>query len=600
MQAPAETATRAVNEARQLIGRGDLPAARALLAAELATPEPSLAAFLLMAELHRESGELRDALRVLAAAADRFGNTIKLQLRRARVLYESGDVDSALDEVGAARKTHPRNGMACLLRLRWLLELQQTEEAVAEGDAMLDNPELPPETLRYWVLAALRCGATARIVARRGRLAALFPADAVQVALMAAGAGDAEIASAGVQALSVDAREDGQRYARCLAVHGQGAAALAFIARVRPLYPQAGELAYLEQIARLSVDGATLADSAQDLASGDVVPDPQELARMTQLLSLVGASHDAHDAMVRALQQVREPQARSLRALELAELLFSRDDTARARELAAAVDPSEMKRRDHLRYLRLSGALGVAAPKASATPLAIEPDELLEDGWLRHYRFGSERCLVWFGGINAFAEAARQQRWLPFWKAAGVSVLTVQDHRRMASMAGFGRYFPHRADAEKALAGLLPGLGYRQWVCGGASLAGASAIFYGAHLRAAGLLLFSAFTHAPEEPASTLDKDALLYLHRLREEFHLDIEDVRILLARFPAPGLLVHHHYGAKSAVDDMQARHIADVPGVRSFPAAHDRHDALGWLRARGRLDAAIARFLADLPAP
>lgn len=549
------------------------------------------------------TGGRADARHAGGRAEQRVAAAPRLQMQRAEANYNAGRREEALQEMRDLHQRAPHNRHVRTRLAAWLVQQGHYGEAFELLSGLADRPQAGKAELRLWMAAGLYTRRHAEIAARQQAIVHGAAGDAGRVtvamlALASVGAVPAPPTPETPVELSADALDDVRQYAGSLLDSGQAAASHAFVASVHALHPQEGALASALLFTRFVGKEIPDIEQAQQQLRGDLVIDERDINRFADILAITGAGHEHHDVMLKALERIPDPAARARRAMDLVELLHSRNDIARARAVLAQIDPGGLKQHAQWRIRRLAEVLQLPLPAELRTPGLIEPDDVFEDGIIRHYRFGNERCMIWFGGVSPSGEARRHQSWLPVWAKLGVSVLTIHDHRRFAGLGGFGRYFQDRPAAERALRALVSQLGYVQFVTSGSSLAGASALLYAARLQATGVLLFGGLTHLPgvDEIAANY---GMLILHRLRNELAIDFDDALPLLDAHPNPDMVVHQHYGMQSALDNAQALHIAHLPNVVSFAAQHDMHDALAWLQSQGQLEDAIRRFIADLPA-
>jgi len=556
---------------------------------------------LLARALHRTHGS-EASLAALAAGRQRQGDQLPLQLAEATLQYESGATEEAIAALQRICRDNPQRLNARTILAGWLAKARRHDEVFELLDGRSGRRNAPA-TLRMWMSAGLRAG---RFSGNEKELAAIRKGAAgdesrLQLAWLAvfSAAGGGGTPPTLSTPLSAEALRDCRQYLLALAGSTTADAVRIFMQHLRAFDPGMDEFAETTLLALFNAPDVTV-ERQEILALSAAVEVHERRAKdFTDVLSIYKAPPECNDALVRAAERITDPAFRALRSLDIVEFLISLGDAGRARALLRSVSVSSLNRSGRLRVRSLSALLGEPEPAGLDVNGIIEPDAVYEDGLVRHFRFGKERCVIWFDSVLATREANRQQQWLAIWKKHGVSVLAVQDPLRLASMGGFGRHFGNRPAAEEALKLILANHDYKQLLTSGASLGGSSALLYGIRMQATGFLLYAGMTHLP--PVDELSAAfGLLILHRMRHSMNIEFDDIVTLLEAHPNPGMVIHQHYGTGNAIDNEQARHIAHLPGVRLFPGDHGRHDVQGWLLEQGLLEDAIAGFVADLPPP
>jgi hypothetical protein len=286
-----------------------------------------------------------------------------------------------------------------------------------------------------------------------------------------------------------------------------------------------------------------------------------------------------------------EPEA----ALYLAEILIGQEDYSGAVEALdhfKNTDDEEFgKKREWLMLLCRSGVSKPEVSPEKGMEVLTAPAEQLLDGSVLHYRFGSDRCVVWFTGVilsNAVLQLAKA---LPVLQARGVSVLTVMDKRRFMSLSGVGPFFPSRAETREALQGELAARGYLRIATVGTSAAGVSALLYGSEMAADGILGFSAVTRLPEEGRDT-NPVALKHRARLIGKIEVIPSNSRELVAQNSNTSVVLD--YPELSAFDVEQASALADLPNVTLWPEPYNHHDVCNWLLGQDLFEKRLHAFL------
>jgi pimeloyl-ACP methyl ester carboxylesterase len=152
--------------------------------------------------------------------------------------------------------------------------------------------------------------------------------------------------------------------------------------------------------------------------------------------------------------------------------------------------------------------------------------EIFEDGLVYHHRFSSDVCLIWFAGVTLTNLGVVMANPMKYWRSLGISLITIADIKRLACVAGYGRYFPDRSAAERSVIELVKHLGYRRFATAGMSLSGYSALLYGMNIGAVGGLSFAGPNYIPT-PETIVDRRGEKPLRRLLRSVSLEHRHIR-------------------------------------------------------------------------
>lgn len=297
------------------------------------------------------------------------------------------------------------------------------------------------------------------------------------------------------------------------------------------------------------------------------------------------------------LQQKAPTKVSPAHCLLFAEYLLSIGDSASAAAELDQLPLLELSPALKLRALSIRSNLGETAKQDDCSienAIEIPPDDVLEEGLVSHYRFSNEFCVIWFAGVVPSNLVFFQKYCLSIWRKFGISVLTISDTKRLASLGGFGRYFPKRHSAKNALSQIINQFGYKGFATSGNSLAGFSAMLYGCEMGALGSLVFASPSRIPH-PSEMSDSRGLMSLHRVRRSLELETSDI---LASLQAnPKMIVHQHFGLLSDFDREQAMRMKELANVYLFGSRHDSHAVLEWLCKNDQIEECIQRFVDEV---
>ncbi|MCF3933032.1 hypothetical protein L1787_06340 [Acuticoccus sp. M5D2P5] len=223
---------------------------------------------------------------------------------------------------------------------------------------------------------------------------------------------------------------------------------------------------------------------------------------------------------------------------------------------------------------------------------ALPADEVFFDGWVRLFKAPGDVCVVW--PFVGFLRSDRRRRTIiDIWRQRGVSVVTVDDPRRLSALAGIDPFFPARDRFNSALHETIAARGYRRHLAVGESLAGYTAILYGLETGALGALSFSGGTRIPrlEDLPDDRGRAHLSYLRSMIPNPDLDLGP--LIEQR---PEFVVHNHYGEGSVADVASAERSNYLPNVFHTAWPHDHHASAGYLERTGQYERVVDEFLED----
>ncbi|WP_157817761.1 XrtA/PEP-CTERM system TPR-repeat protein PrsT [Candidatus Thiodictyon syntrophicum] len=256
--------------AEALLAAGDGPGALEVLApvAAMAQQDPDVALLRVRVLLAANQGD--EAQRALQDAVGRFPGHSGLAVQRARGLYGQGSKAPALAAVDTVLKQAPADLDARALRAQVLLDLKRPQEALADGQALVDAA--PNRSLGYRVVAA----ASLAVGDQQGARTAL-----TQAVQRAPDEADLRVSLARLEIEAGNLEQGVARYREALALDPNERDALAGLARWDK---SAGEdpLAPLQQtLAREPNNPALRADLIAGLLARGQVDEAQRLADAT-------------------------------------------------------------------------------------------------------------------------------------------------------------------------------------------------------------------------------------------------------------------------------------------------------------------------------
>jgi tetratricopeptide (TPR) repeat protein len=288
-------------------------------------------------------------------------------------------------------------------------------------------------------------------------------------------------------------------------------------------------------------------------------------------------------------------QASPESALHLAEIHIGDENYFEATAVLALLndftEEEVCKKRDWLLLLCQEDFSKPVDIAAKGTENLFVPTEQLFSGALQHYRFGSERCVVWFNGAIAGNAVQQLTKALPVLRRRGISVLAITDKRRFMAMGGVGPYFPDRAATREAIQAELAARGYYRLAMVGSSGTGLSALLYGAEMAVEGILGFAAVTRLPEEGRDT-NPQALKHRARLLGNIKVIPSDSRELVAQ--ASRTAVFLVFPEFSEFDAQQTENLADLANVTLWPEPFDKHSVCLWLLEQDLFTKRLETFL------
>ncbi|WP_170134971.1 tetratricopeptide repeat protein [Acuticoccus kandeliae] len=222
----------------------------------------------------------------------------------------------------------------------------------------------------------------------------------------------------------------------------------------------------------------------------------------------------------------------------------------------------------------------------------MPPDMTFFDGAVRLYKTAGDTCVVW-PFVGFLRAETRRRTIIDIWRERGVSVVTVDDPRRLSALGGIDPFFPARTQFNKALHELILAQGYKNHLAVGESLAGYTAILYGLETGGLGALSFSGGTRIPrlEDLPDDRGRAHLSYLRSIIPDPDLDLAPM--LEQR---PDFVVHNHYGSGSVADVASAERSAYLSNVVNTPWPHDNHASAGYLERTGQFTRVVDEFLSD----
>jgi tetratricopeptide (TPR) repeat protein len=541
-----------------------------------------------------------EALATLHKAEAKFGASPRLTIARGETLLQAGRDSEAVDELRRACSRWGENTGVIRLLARALLKTREFSACVSLLEPFFRIPTKNC-VLEYnlFAKACLREGSYEKVVEWLSPTRDFWPdRNVFAIHLLAAAAalrrGDIanEVRRMLQAPLSNLAVSTAQENADALTNRALSDAASDFAGWILEVDPKSARvqrlLASVKSRCGDTVGARSVYHAMRELGSLDA----RAALEYAQLLWQSGDEEHARVIFDDAVQYARSPVERVLASTEFVQFLISIGDFGEAdlqlcRADTNGVPPRYRHRLDWLR-ITLNGMIGGTLKKVGDTPA---PDELFEGGSIAHYRFSEERCVVWFGGILPANLGIFLNYCLPTWRRLGFSLLTVTDSKRLASVGGFGPYFPDRGAAEAALSRLISELGYPEVVTMGGSLSAYSAVLYGCRMGAAGALSISGLSYL-HSPSRIADTRYLRTLQRVLRSVQIDEPDLApVLQAR---PDFVVHQHFGALSAFDVDHMKNIEWLPNVRLFADDHGRHDSIHWLHERGLLEDRIRGFV------
>ena len=217
------------------------------------------------------------------------------------------------------------------------------------------------------------------------------------------------------------------------------------------------------------------------------------------------------------------------------------------------------------------------------------PDEILEEGSLLHFKYGKEKCLIWFSGIQLINTAYIFTSFVPLLKVRKISLLIVQDNKSLMSLAGFGA-FPDRESSIQGLGNILATLGYTHYATSSNSGSGLSALIYGCRLNVEGIYGINALTELPEDKPG-VNQQALHHRNTIFK--HVSMPPLNSHEYIRSAPKTKIFLNYAKYSDFDRENAEHVSDLPNVTLWPEDYSKHSLLLWLNEENTLTGNVGRF-------
>lgn len=177
-------------------------------------------------------------------------------------------------------------------------------------------------------------------------------------------------------------------------------------------------------------------------------------------------------------------------------------------------------------------------------------------------------------------------------KKLGCNIVYVRDHQKLWHMAGLTG-MPSRNPRETALEllALHQGMGGGHVLTAGSSVGAYAALRFGLHLKAKGVLGFSAFTNLALTPELLLEHPAA---QRLIDHDPALAEDLLPLYAQ-DAAAPHVELCYGDAHERDARHALHLSSLPKVRLHPVPGlAEHDTVKHFQAAGSLPELMSQFV------
>jgi len=238
-------------------------------------------------------------------------------------------------------------------------------------------------------------------------------------------------------------------------------------------------------------------------------------------------------------------------------------------------------------YLTYASILRGDAPP----DLPLAPDHLFYDGSVFHYRFGTEKCFIWFAGNNIGNTAWIFHDVVPILEKNGISLLIVFDSKKLFSILGFGKYHPERTAAEHALKLLLDSLSYTHRSCGANSAAGLSAILYGTAIDAEGILGINALTKMNEDFLDSFLFTKTIVTKKFRDIPIPDL-DVYDLISRHRETLFVLY--YSRDFGFDRNNAEYVSGLENTVTIPIDYNKHDLMKFYEDKNRIGELFFNFL------
>jgi hypothetical protein len=207
---------------------------------------------------------------------------------------------------------------------------------------------------------------------------------------------------------------------------------------------------------------------------------------------------------------------------------------------------------------------------------------------------GHGRTLFFFTG-TARRNLPRMAMLQRSFKGLGCNIVYVRDHQKlwhMAGLSGMPSKNPH--DMSRELLALHTVLGGGDVLTAGSSVGAYAALRFGLHLKAKGVLGFSAFTDIALTPQQLVDYPALQGLY---DHDPTLAEDLLPLYAQAAQAAQAPHVElcYGAAHERDARHATHLSGLPRVRLHPVADlAEHDTVKYFQGAGQLPALMSQFV------